>query len=83
MQRSKTLYSAAQKAFEVFGKAAGSELLPLLTDLDSLRQKARDMGVTMDEKTATKAEPLGDAMVAVKSSIRAVVSTIGEALAPK
>jgi hypothetical protein len=73
----------AQAAFQAFGKTAGSELLPVLTDLESLRQKARDLGLTMSDEAAAKADALGDAMGALKSSVRAVVSAIGEALAPE
>jgi hypothetical protein len=72
----------AQKAFEVFGTRAGSELLPMLENLAALRDQARNLGVTMDDQTAKSAARLDDAFAALKSSVTAIAVAIGAAVAP-
>jgi hypothetical protein len=72
----------AQKAFEIFGTKAGSELLPMIGNLDELLQKARDLGLTMDDETAKSAARLDDAFAALKSSVTAIAAAIGAAIAP-
>lgn len=72
-------------AMQVFGKS-GTELLPMLADgtagLDAMRQQARDLGITMDDETAAKADRLGDAIDAAKASIYGLTLQMGGALAP-
>jgi hypothetical protein len=72
----------AQAAFEAFGKRTGSALLPMLGNLKDLRERARELGLTMDPKTAEAAEQFGDAIDEVKASVSALAVQIGAALAP-
>ena len=75
----------AGAAMQVFGKS-GTALLPLFADgtsgLAAMRQQARDLGITMSDETAAKADRLGDAMASVKMAFNGVVLGIGSSLAP-
>jgi len=75
----------AAMATEVFGKQ-GTQLLPLLAagaeGMDALRQQARDLGITMDEETAKKAERMNDALSSVRAAFDGMAFSIGASLAP-
>lgn len=71
-------------AQKVFGKS-GTELLPLLNSgaegMDALRQRAHDLGLTIDTETATAAAVLGDNLDDVKGQVYAMGVQIGAAVA--
>ena len=65
----------------VFGKS-GANLLPMLADLGALRAEARRLGVVMTGGQAQAADALGDAFDRVKTTLGAVATAVGTALAP-
>lgn len=74
-----TLKSAI--ALRLFGKS-GTQLLPMIDNLDALTAEARALGLVMSKEDAEAADALGDALdIASKVAKRAAI-TIGAALAP-
>jgi len=71
----------AAAAMFVFGKG-GTALLPMIADLDALRKKARDLGLTMTTEQASAADELGDSYDTLKASVRGLALSVGSALAP-
>lgn len=71
----------AAAALGVFGKS-GTKLLPMVGDLDALREEAKRLGITMSTEDAGAAAALTEAMGRIKSVLRGVATTIGSALAP-
>jgi hypothetical protein len=71
----------AQAAMETFGKASGTALLPLIRDLPALRQKARDLALTMSAEDAAAADEFGDALDTAKAQFTALAVQIGAAIA--
>lgn len=72
----------AARAVELFGKS-GTELLPLmLSDIDALKNEARELGVTMSTEDASAAAVLGDAMDKAADVGRGAWLKIGAAIAP-
>jgi hypothetical protein len=75
----------AALAMVVFG-GSGTALLPMLQDgvgaIGELRQKARDLGLTMSAESAVAAERLTDAMDSLWKVIKNGIFRIGESLAP-
>jgi hypothetical protein len=70
----------AAKAQEYFGRS-GTNLLPMLGDLESLRAKARELGIVMSTEDAAAADDLGDAIDQVKSQVAALAFQVGAAVA--
>jgi hypothetical protein len=74
----------AALAQKVFGKS-GTDLLPMLADgaagLDQLRQRAHDLGLTMDGDTANSAVVLGDNIEDLKKQFFQLAVNIGAAVA--
>lgn len=71
----------AAKAMQIFGKS-GTQLLPLLiSDIEALRQEARDLGVVISDQDATNATNLGDAFDRVKKSLGGIATQLGAAIA--
>lgn len=71
----------AAKAMQIFGKS-GTQLLPLLiSDIQALRQEARDLGVVISDEDATNATNLGDAFDRVKKSLGGIATQLGAAIA--
>lgn len=68
-------------AFEAWGKA-GPKLLPMVANLQALRQEARDLGLVPTEEAVSMADAIGDALDKVKSVISATIFEVGAALAP-
>ena len=68
-------------AFEAWGKA-GPKLLPMVANLQALRQEARDLGLVPTEEAVGMADAIGDALDKVKAVISATVFEVGAALAP-
>ena len=68
-------------ALEAWGKS-GTKLLPLVENLQRLRQEARDLGLVPTEEAVGMADAIGDALDKVKSVIGATVFELGAALAP-
>lgn len=72
----------AQKAF---GKA-GADLIPMMEqvgfNLDEFREKAKALGVTIDDEAAAKADEFGDQMDLLKAQLAGVGRTIGTELMP-
>lgn len=71
----------AAMAMQFFGKS-GAKLLPMIEDLDALRQEARDMGFVMSAEGAKNAVTLGDKLANLWTTVRWGAVTIGEILAP-
>lgn len=73
----------AALAVKVFG-GAGEQLLPMLVTgragIEALTAEADALGITIDTKTATAADALGDAFDKVKDQLKALVVQIGSAL---
>lgn len=76
---------AAQLGFEIFGDGAKA-LLPLIQSgavgIEEMRQRARELGVTMTDEGANSAAALTDAMFELWASIKGGVLAIGAAAAP-
>ena len=70
----------AALAMEVFGKS-GTKLLPMIDNMEALRQKARDLGIILTPEQVKAADDLGDAMDDVKLSVGGLINQIGAALA--
>lgn len=71
----------AAAAMEAFGKS-GTNILPMLADLQSLRQEARDLGLAPTEESVGLAAALGDTFDKLKAIVEATAYNIGAALAP-
>lgn len=69
------------RAMEVFGKS-GADLIPMLAELQQLRQEARDLGLVPTDQAIKDAAKLGDAWDKLRSVISASIFEIGAALAP-
>ncbi len=70
----------AAKAMEIFGKS-GVKLLPMIRDMDALRQEARDLGISISDIDAANAEELGDAFSKFARVIGGIGNQIGAAIA--
>jgi hypothetical protein len=71
----------AQEAMKVWGKS-GTALLPMLGDLQALRQEARDMGLVMSGDAANGAVRVGDMLQNLWTTVKAGTMAIGQAVAP-
>lgn len=75
----------ASQAIAIFGRA-GAQLIPLLAEgasgIATLRQQARDFGISMSGKDAQAAAVLNDALNLLSKSIRGIWLQLGAALAP-
>jgi hypothetical protein len=73
----------AQKAF---GKS-GADLLPLMEqvgfNLDDFRKKAKELGVTIDDEAAAKADEFGDTLDQLQAQLAGVGRIIGTELMPE
>ncbi len=69
----------AEAAIKHFGKG-GTAILPMIADLQKLRQEARDAGIVMSGDSAKRADALGDAFDKLTAIIKAVRNVIGDAL---
>lgn len=70
-----------QAAISVWGKS-GATLLPLISNLQQLRQEARDTGNTMSGPAAKSAALLRGMFVGLWDTIKMGAVTVGEAAAP-
>jgi len=72
----------AARAMEIFGKS-GAQLLPLIeSDMASLRNEARELGLSFTEDQAASAAALADAQNRMSRSIKGAWNRIGAAVAP-
>ncbi len=69
----------AAAAMEFFGKS-GTSLLPMLGNIDALREEAQALGITMSDKTAQQAADLTDAMNRVRRSMESAMYAVGSAV---
>ena len=60
----------------------GVMLLPLLSDIDKLKAKAKELGIIMTKEQADTAAALLDAWTNLKYQLNAIFMSLGEALAP-
>ena len=60
----------------------GVMLLPLLGDIDKLKQKAKELGIIMTKEQADSAAALLDAWTNFKYQLNAIFMSLGEAIAP-
>lgn len=90
-QQFKTLSAAIAKikdptlqaavAMEIFGKS-GTTLLPLInSDIEATIARAKELGLVMSDADVAAAKELDDAMVTLKSTFKAIYTTIGAAVA--
>jgi len=72
-------------AFKLLGRSAQS-LIPILKDgeagINAMREEARGLGIIIDKETITKADALGDAMLALNTSMKAAKVVIINDFAP-
>lgn len=71
----------AGTAVALFGRA-GTQLLPMIEDMEALRQEARELGFTMDGESAAAAVKLGDMLENLRKTVTYAGVAIGQALAP-
>lgn len=71
----------AGRAMEVFGKS-GTQLLPMIEDMEALREEARELGFVMSGEAAASAVKLGDMLANLWKTVTFVGHAVGEALAP-
>ena len=60
----------------------GVMLLPLLGDIDKLKQKAKELGIIVTKDQADTAAALLDSWTNVKYQLNAIFTSLGEAIAP-
>ena len=60
----------------------GVMLLPLLGDIDRLKEKAKELGIIMTKEQADTAAALLDAWTNLKYQLNAIFMSLGEAIAP-
>ena len=60
----------------------GVMLLPLLGDIDKLKQKAKELGIIMTKEQADTAAALLDSWTNFKYQLNAIFMSLGEAIAP-
>lgn len=60
----------------------GVMLLPLLGDIDKLKQKAKELGIIMTKEQADTAAALLDSWTNLKYQLNAIFMSLGEAIAP-
>lgn len=74
------------RASEIFGTRMARKLMPALEDgsagIDDLRERARELGIVMDDDALTAAEDFGDALDDFQRSTEAATHGIGAALLP-
>lgn len=70
----------AKAAFEAWGKS-GIKLIPMIENMQELRQEARDLGLVPTDAAVAAADAVGDAFDRTKKAAGAVVFQIGAALA--
>src|SRR5690606_7203985 len=72
-------------AMDVFGKS-GADLIPMMAGgaagIEQLRQRARDLGLTMSTADANAAAAFNDALGELWSTVKAAGNAIGASLAP-
>jgi hypothetical protein len=75
----------AAVAMKIFGKS-GTDILPMLeggsAGMAAFAVEAKRLGLIMDSETAAKADSLGDAIDAVKASMKMAFIQVGGAVAP-
>ncbi len=71
----------AAAAISIFGKT-GTIILPLVENVKELREKAKELGVTMSADTAKDAATFHNAMGALGQQFQAVAIAIGASIAP-
>jgi hypothetical protein len=71
----------AAAAMEVFGKS-GTKLLPMIAELDSLRQRARDLGIVMSGEDIAAADKFGETLDHLKAGFHGVGRTLAAAVLP-
>jgi hypothetical protein len=69
-------------AFDIMGKSAAAVLPLIASDLDKTIQKARDLGVVLDQDAINKLDDLGDTWAAVKVAGEAFIAKALVPLAP-
>lgn len=71
----------AHAAMMIFGSRQGTALLPMLENLRSLREEARELGLAPSDEDVSNAAKLTDAFNRVKRVVGAIVFNVGAALA--
>jgi len=75
----------ASAAMEIFGRG-GMRLMPLLRSgaagIQSLREEARRLGISMSSEDAAAAEQFGDAIANLTTTLKMMVFHVGASLAP-
>lgn len=72
-------------ATQVFGRS-GQDLLPFLAEgpegMRAMMERARELGLVMDNETAASLDNIGDSIDSLKASIMGLIRPIAEALLP-
>jgi hypothetical protein len=72
-------------AMEIFGKS-GAEMLPMLlsgaTGLKAMTDRARELGVVIDERTAKQAEAFNDRLGEMRTAMRGIVTKVSTGMLP-
>jgi len=71
----------ADAAMTLFGKRAGSALLPMIMELPEAERRAREMAVTLSTEDAVAAGRFGEALDASKAQLTSLAVQIGAAIA--
>ena len=71
----------AAAAMRIFGKQ-GTSLLPMIRDLSTLRQEAREIGLVPTDESVKAADEMGDAFDRARKTVLATFYEIGAAIAP-
>lgn len=85
MEKMTSSSDRAALAAAAFGRSAGVEMVNLLRDgvagIDALREKARDMGIVLDESMIRKADETKDKIEALSAVLRTqMMAAVGDAL---
>ena len=65
----------------LFGKS-GTQLIPMMQNIEALRQEARDLGIAPSPEAVSAADEIGDAIDRVRKMINTTILEIGASLAP-
>jgi hypothetical protein len=72
-------------AMELFGKA-GAQMLPLLNqgaeDIKAATERAKELGVVLDEQTAKSAEAFNDRLDDMRTAMRGIVTKVSTGMLP-
>jgi hypothetical protein len=69
-------------AMQIFGKS-GSNLLPMISDLDNLTKRANELGIVFDSKLVTSGNNLDNTLGDLSKQFKTIFQLIGASIAPQ